>query len=95
MQELVKGTTRGGDEWIPNFISTLDQEKCLGCARCFKVCGREALVPLQLEDEDEDDPRMVIEIANPDNCIGCEACGKVCAKKCHTYKYELKGDKRK
>ncbi len=85
MENVIKGKTKSGSEWIPNFIFTMDQEKCLGCGRCHKVCGREVLAPLQIEDEEEEDPRMVMEIANSENCIGCEACGKVCARKCYSF----------
>jgi len=85
MDNFIKGKTKSGHEWIPNFISTMDQEKCLGCGRCYKICGRGVLAPLQIEEDEEDDPRMIMEIANSENCIGCQACGKVCARKCYSF----------
>ncbi len=86
------GLTRGGKNWTPNFVSTINYLTCLGCGRCSKVCGRGVLElrPLDeegefVEDEDEEFERKVMTIANVDNCIGCEACARVCPKKCHTH----------
>ena len=39
----VTGLTRGGSEWIPQFVTDLNQEKCIGCGRCYKVCPRDVL----------------------------------------------------
>ncbi|MDA8098945.1 MAG: 4Fe-4S binding protein, partial [Nitrospiraceae bacterium] len=35
----ITGTTRGGKSWTPRFVDAIDQEKCIGCGRCYKVCG--------------------------------------------------------
>ena len=35
--------TRGGTEYIPEFLMTIDAEKCIGCGRCYKVCGRDVM----------------------------------------------------
>jgi len=32
-----------GRSWIPKFVREIDQQKCIGCGRCFKVCGRDVL----------------------------------------------------
>ena len=32
-----------GRTWTPKFVKHINQEKCIGCGRCFKVCGREVL----------------------------------------------------
>jgi len=79
--------TRGGKEWIPDFIDSIDFEQCIGCGRCYKVCGREVLEliekPFEGEDEYGDNMgNMVMSVKNPENCIGCSACLKVCPKKC-------------
>ncbi len=84
MESVITGKTKSGKKWIPRFISTLDSENCLGCGRCFKICGKGVLAPSEMDDED-DEPRMVMEIVNAEDCIGCEACGKVCVKKCQTF----------
>ena len=85
----ITGLTRGGEAWTPEFVSALDQEKCIGCGRCYKVCPRSVLdlVERELDDEDDgdDDNTMVMSIANAMDCIGCGSCGRVCPKNCYTY----------
>jgi Nif-specific ferredoxin III len=84
------GCTRGGSQWQPRFIEKIDYDKCIGCGRCYKVCGRDVLEliekPFEGEDEFGDDMgNKVMSISNPDNCIGCEACVRVCTKKSQTH----------
>ena len=88
----VVGVTRGGREWTPGFITALDDEKCIGCGRCYKVCPREVFEPIERDPDDDyqddgfsDDTALVMSIADALDCIGCEACSKVCPKKCHTH----------
>lgn len=91
--ENITGVTRGGVKWEPNFIDDLNQETCIGCGRCYKVCPRDVfdLVERDFADEDEDDddfsdePTMVMAIADAMDCIGCQSCAKVCPKNCHTH----------
>ena len=87
------GLTFGQKEWTPKFVEAIDKETCLGCGRCFKVCGHNVLTLLgvnedgEIIDEDEDDDdveRQVMGIVNKDNCVGCEACAKICPKNCYT-----------
>jgi len=88
-------TLPSGEIWTPEFVSKLDQEKCIGCARCVKVCARDVLALVGLNedgeqialDEDEDDEyeKKVMSIAHQEHCIGCQACSKVCPKKCYTH----------
>ncbi|NOZ69712.1 MAG: ferredoxin III, nif-specific [Deferribacteres bacterium] len=85
MQQVVC-YTRAGEPWTPRFIESIDAEKCIGCGRCYKVCGRDVLEliekPFEGEDEFGDDMgNKVMSVANPGNCIGCEACAKVCTRK--------------
>ena len=88
---MITGLTRGGAEWTPQFVTALDQVKCIGCGRCYKVCPRNVLdlVERELDAEDdgdnEDDNMMVMALANAMDCIGCGACGRVCPKDCYTY----------
>jgi len=82
--------TRNGTAWSPRFLQEVDGEKCIGCGRCFKVCGRGVLMliekPLEGDDEYGDDMgNMIMSIKDGGNCIGCEACAKVCTRKCHTH----------
>lgn len=87
------GLTLGGLDWEPNFVQELDQTKCLGCGRCFKVCGRNVLSLIALNeegevvDDEEDDEieRKVMSIINAAKCIGCQACARICPKNCYTH----------
>ncbi len=82
---LLTGKNRGGKSWTPTFADKIDEEKCIGCGRCFKACSRKVLAPKDAFDEETDTYRMVMSIENPDNCIGCAGCGVACPKKCYTY----------
>lgn len=92
--EYITGVTRGGTSWVPAFVVSLNQETCIGCGRCYKVCPRNVfeLIEREAEDDDDDDfsddTSMVMAIANAMDCIGCEACSKVCPKDCHTHSPE-------
>jgi len=94
---LITGLTRGGVEWTPAFVVALDQSRCIGCGRCYKVCPRDVFEladreDLDLDDEDlddddgfSDDTSMVMSLKNQLDCIGCEACSRVCPKGCLTH----------
>lgn len=85
----ITGLTRGGRSWTPAFITAIDQKRCIGCGRCFKVCPRKVFDLVEREvDEDEeadDDVAMVMSLVDPLDCIGCGACSRVCAKGCHSH----------
>ncbi|MDB9447765.1 ferredoxin III, nif-specific [Anabaena sp. CS-542/02] len=89
----VTGLTFGGNTWTPKFAQEIDQEKCIGCGRCFKICGHNVLSLKALnedgefvEDEDDDEiERKVMVVAHPENCVGCEACARICPKNCYTH----------
>ncbi len=79
----ITGLTRDKQEWIPQFVSNIDDELCIGCGRCFKVC---AMSVLNYEEVDEDDSaKAFMTVANPGNCVGCQACGRTCPKKCFSF----------
>jgi Nif-specific ferredoxin III len=91
-------TLPSGATWTPTFVQSIDEAKCIGCGRCFKVCPRGVLELVGLDDEgqrvgidgDEDDDdaeyeKKVMTIAHQDQCIGCTACAKICPKKCYTH----------
>ncbi len=98
--DYVTVTLQPGRSWTPRFAQTINQEKCIGCGRCFRVCGRDVLqlvgvgedgnmIPLSVGADDDDDDgeyeKKVMTIAAPENCIGCEACSRICPKKCYTH----------
>jgi Nif-specific ferredoxin III len=97
MSSVVTITLPDGRSWVPRFVNNIDQEKCIGCGRCFKVCGRNVLqlvgidedgevIKLELgEDDDDEYEKKVMTVANYQNCVGCEACAKICPKKCYTH----------
>lgn len=89
-------TLPSGETWTPQFVEAINQEKCIGCGRCFKVCARDVLtlvgmdedgeyVALDVDDEDDEYEKKVMTIAKKENCIGCEACSKICPKKCYSH----------
>lgn len=87
------GVTQGKKAWIPKFVQAIEQSICLGCGRCFKVCGRDVLLLRAMnedgefidDEDDEESERKVMTIANAGNCIGCEACSRICPKNCYTH----------
>lgn len=87
------GLTFGGSTWTPKFAQEIDIEKCIGCGRCFKICGHNVLSLKALNEEgefvdDEDDDeieRKVMVVSQPENCIGCEACARICPKNCYSH----------
>ncbi len=74
----ITGFTRGKKEYIPRFVKAVDDEKCIGCGRCMKICAHGVLAPKEVDEEDS--AKMFASVANPEDCIGCEACGRTCKK---------------
>jgi Nif-specific ferredoxin III len=90
-------TLPSGAVWTPTFVQAIDEAKCIGCGRCFRVCPRGVLELVGLDDEgerialdpdgdeDEEYEKKVMTIAHQELCIGCTACSKICPKKCYTH----------
>lgn len=90
-------TMPSGEVWTPTFVQAIDENKCIGCGRCFRVCSRGVLelvgldeeggrIALDLDDdEDEEYEKKVMTIAHGELCIGCTACARICPKKCYTH----------
>ncbi|MBI5261804.1 MAG: ferredoxin III, nif-specific [Bradyrhizobium sp.] len=81
-------TTRDGRDWKPDYLVSIDPQKCIGCGRCFKVCGRLVmtlkgvnedgeLIDLD-DDEDDEIEKKVMVMHDGGACIGCGACSRVC-----------------
>ncbi|CAG9000793.1 MAG: Ferredoxin-3 [Candidatus Celerinatantimonas neptuna] len=82
--------TADGREWQPQFIKAIDSANCIGCGRCYKVCGRDVFELIESDDEGDDDwmddsVRMVMILSDEGDCIGCGACERVCPKGCHQH----------
>lgn len=94
---LYSVTLPSGLDWTPNFVQKIDEGKCIGCGRCFRVCPRGVLELVGLNedgervsvDPDDDDAeeyeKKVMTIAHRELCIGCTACSRICPKKCYTH----------
>lgn len=90
-------TLPSGETWTPKFVRHINEETCIGCGRCFKVCPRGVLEMVgvneegervgvsQDDDDDEEYEKKVMTIAHGELCIGCTACSKICPKKCYTH----------
>jgi Nif-specific ferredoxin III len=91
-------STRDGSAWEPAFLVAIDDTSCIGCGRCYKVCGRNVMKLMGLTDEDElveldgdgeddDDEieRKVMKLVQEGACIGCGACARVCPRNCQTH----------
>jgi Nif-specific ferredoxin III len=87
--------TRDGRAWEPQYLLSIDAATCIGCGRCFKVCGRNVMTLKGINDEgeiialdgdDEDDiERKVMAMEDTGACVGCGACARVCPTNCQTH----------
>ncbi|TNE76738.1 MAG: ferredoxin III, nif-specific [Gammaproteobacteria bacterium] len=92
-ENAIVGRTRGGAEWVPQFVVELNAATCIGCGRCYKVCPRDVFELVERSGEidedddfyDDDDEMMVMSISDAMDCIGCMSCSRVCPKQCHTH----------
>ncbi|WP_407189999.1 ferredoxin III, nif-specific [Bradyrhizobium centrosematis] len=86
--------TRDGRDWIPQYLISIDPKKCIGCGRCFKVCGR-AVMTLKglsengelvtLDDDDDEIEKKIMVLDDQGACVGCGACARVCPANCQTH----------
>ena len=87
--------TRDGRDWQPEYLVKIDGETCIGCGRCFKVCGRGVMTLKGINDEgetvtldddsDDDIERKVMALVDAGACIGCGACARVCPTNCQSH----------
>jgi Nif-specific ferredoxin III len=86
---VITGLTLGGTPWTPEFVTSINQDDCIGCGRCFKVCPRDVLDLVEKDvdelDDGDDNNSSVMTLKNAGDCIGCGACNRVCPKKCYSY----------
>jgi electron transport complex protein RnfB len=61
----------GLQDQVP-LVARVDEDDCLGCARCIKLCPTDALVGA---------PKMIHAVV-ADACIACAKCVEVCPTEC-------------
>ncbi|MDD3444772.1 MAG: ferredoxin III, nif-specific [Zavarzinia sp.] len=88
----MQAQTRDGRSWTPEYLLAIDPKTCIGCGRCYKVCGRGVMDLMGLTDEgemvdkdDDDVERLVMSMTDAGACIGCGACARVCPANCQTH----------
>jgi len=59
----------GGNEWVPRFISALNQNRCNQCCTCVQICPAQVF---------KRTVKGIVEPINRDNCIGCTVCERQC-----------------
>ena len=94
----MSNATRDGRDWQPDFLQAIDGDTCIGCGRCYKVCGREVMILKGLtedgelvaldDDEDEEVEKKIMVMNDVGACIGCGACARVCPTNCQTHSPE-------
>jgi Nif-specific ferredoxin III len=93
----MESLTRDGRPWEPEYLIAIDPKTCIGCGRCFKVCGRNVmtlkgmtedgeLVDIenhsdQDDDYDDDDEEFERKIMTMADAGACIGCG-ACARVC-------------
>lgn len=87
--------TRDGRTVQPQYLLSIDDGTCIGCGRCYKVCGRDVMTLkgindeggiVELDDDDDDEiERKVMVMQDAGACIGCGACARVCPTNCQTH----------
>ncbi|HMU90683.1 MAG TPA: ferredoxin III, nif-specific [Pseudomonadales bacterium] len=56
-------TLPNGHAWTPRFVQTLNETRCIGCGRCYRVCGRDVFELVGLTEEGE---RIVVKMTAAD-----------------------------
>ncbi|GGI33657.1 ferredoxin III, nif-specific [Bradyrhizobium guangdongense] len=94
MIAIMSYVTRDGRAWIPDYLVSIDTQKCIGCGRCYKVCGRQVMTlkginedgeVIGLDDDDGDLERKAMVMQDAGACIGCGACSRICPANCQTH----------
>jgi Nif-specific ferredoxin III len=75
-------------------LLAINPKTCIGCGRCYKVCGRGVMELkgideegnlVAIEDEDLEFERKIMTVVDAGSCIGCAACHRACPKDCQTH----------
>jgi len=91
---MTNALTRDGREWVPQYLLAIDETTCIGCGRCYKVCGRGVMTLkgvnddgeiVDLDDDDDEIERKVMAMDDAGACVGCGACARVCPANCQKH----------
>lgn len=92
LETVLPTVSRDGRAWVPSYLLSIDAEICIGCGRCFKVCGRSVMSLQGITEEgevvsldDDEIERKIMIVSDHGACIGCAACSRVCPKNCQTH----------
>lgn len=94
MEATTSTVTRDGRAWEPAYLLAINPKTCIGCGRCYKVCGRGVMELkgideegnlVAIEDEDLEFERKIMTVVDAGSCIGCAACHRACPKDCQTH----------
>jgi len=92
---MTSSATRDGRPWQPEFLIAINDATCIGCGRCFKVCGQGVmtlkgvtdegeLVEIEVsddDDDDDDDDEITRKVMVLSDAGACVGCG-ACARVC-------------
>jgi|ERR1035438_5997558 Nif-specific ferredoxin III len=92
MEIDVQSVSRDRRAWQPSYLLEIDPKICIGCGRCFKVCGRSVMDLKGIREggeivslDDDEIERKIMTVSDQGACIGCAACARVCPKGCQTH----------
>jgi len=89
--------TRDGTPWEPAYLIAIDGDKCIGCGRCYKVCSRDVMHLMGVDEggqlvacaaEDDDDEEFVRKVMVLDTPATALAAARVTAsarRNCQTH----------
>lgn len=92
----MKNAARDGRPWEQEFLVAINGKACIGCGRCYKVCGRNVmhlkgvtedgtLIDLEVdpdaEDDDDNDDEILRKVMTMVDPGSCIGCG-ACARVC-------------
>ncbi len=65
-----------------NYLPKVDENNCIGCGKCIKVCPIEAISYSEITTADNRKPKTAK--INEEICLGCGVCARACLTKCIT-----------
>lgn len=86
--EWYQGKTKSGKHWVPAYVEYIEENRCIGCGLCVKVCvgncyemkavpERKVTVAINGKQKTLTVKKIAV-VVNPDNCMGDCHCHKIC-----------------